>query len=999
MKMPQDNYYKLLELDYDITNTDEIKKAIFNGIKKWSSLINHPRDGSIARQNLALLQKAKEDLSTPAIWEEHANKARELDEKENKANKQALEKDLRASIAIIAEKGWIEEAEVNAMSQTFKLSRQDIEAEINFPIESRTVARKQRKKTEVDVSTIKKIVKECEKLQIEAAHSSKVPSLYDFLNVAPTTSTDQLDKIADDAYNAIRKEVNRDIYNSKMYLQGQCKTFFKSEADRKKYDTALAQLRLQKLDDYLKVATASKTLYKPVVQKLKEQVITFGNVTEAEANEFIEDYCQKHHIDIDSETNIPQLKDIKKCTVCDLVNDGKNHYCTNCSTNLEAVCPKCNTSTDSYHLACGKCGFFLGNMVNIPYRIGMANEAIHENQFDKAKSLLDEMLNWWPNHPEAMKKLTAIQHREQETNRILATIKDHWQHQNYYSLRKLFIDHHDIVQSSASLQSMEKEGLERIHLAESYVKRAESIQDDTKKADYYVKALEVAPDCTKATKSLAQWPPAPPTELLASAQPNSTALQWQPSVSNGPVVYKVLRKQGEPSHHFKDGEVLEETSKCTVSDVTAIGGYPYYYTVYAMRGDIISKACDSVGPIIRTSEVEQFDITQTDDHIALTWDKPAGAMTIEVWRKENEVPTRRQDGELIGSINDNGMMDDTVVFGNSYGYLVIAVYEVEGIKTYSKGLSRLHKFTSIPKNVQYIRTERQTDGILLQSDPLEQADEQLAIYYAYTPFSNLSKGTIALEDLPQSAEKVMIDQTKNEAFLQVNMQQTVYLLPVTYNNEIAMVGDMIISKDHPEVANIRHNTVGQHIVFKWQWPPNIDEVFIACRNDRYATHPKDATDPVITLHKEAYQKDNGFQLLLEKRDYYVTIFTNYESNGIKMHSNGITDLFVNTEQVNITYEIKSPMFSKKMRLHLYSNQPITLPELVLVKGNDVPRMRDQGEDILTITPQQIVDAYRVDVPAEFVQANTFARLFFENEQDTQKFRLQARQGNDSLKLG
>ncbi len=998
--MSRQNYYQLLELDYDVDNYDEIKKAILQKRAEWSKLRNHPTKSNEALAKLEALKGIEEVMQDPDQRIEEAEEAKRLDMEEKAAEERKKYAAVDAAVAISSKKGWIEEAEIQLMADLFHVQTAEVKNRVTFPIENRPVKQRKKKREKVNISKAKEIAESCEKLGIESAHISGVPSLYDYLQLSPTSSTDVLIQATDEKFQLLAKSKRSASNNIESNLRAHCRTIFLKE--REQYDKALSQLRLLKMDNLLQIVSATKVIQPAVLEQLKKEAMGYGDLTADEAQIYLEAYCKEHDIETVSEDLQTPAQPVKKCGFCGLINRASNHHCSKCQTKLDVTCPTCGRQAHSSDQVCGTCGFELGNMANVPHLLAHVKRAIYTEQFDQAKQLVLEILDWWPNHPTAQEMLALVEANEKKKQESLSTLKELMGKNHFYTARSLFIEERKLVQMSLSLQSMEKESLEQIHLAESYLKRADSVQEEAAKAEYYLKAIEAAADCEKAKRMLAKWPPSPPSALQVSSESTSIALKWQASTAKGPIVYRLLRKKDSVSNHFQDGEILQESADCSYTDYTAEGGYPYYYSLYAIRGSIVSKHGLNQGPFIRRAEVDNIEIIQENNFIELKWTKPPGASTVEVWRKEDGVPQKRQDGNIVKGVTDGGVIDQDVIFGKNYGYLIVVVYQSDEKTFYSEGLTRKSKMVPLPKMVQNVMATRKEDGIIIDWDYEETTNDQLDIYYSYSPFSNYNEEPISLEELPDFGKKLSITKSQQHAFLSVSMKKPVYLLPVTQNDEVALIGKMIVSKEHPEVRTIRHWMDKKDIVLQWDWPHDVKEVVIVCGEETFPKSPQDPNGTTTrVLSKRSYDALNGYKITAEKRDYYFSIFTRYEDHDELIHSNGVQYLCMNSEQVHLRYfmKVSNNFFSKKLQLHIQCDVPITLPSLVLIKkAKSIPTKREQGEDIYRIPPQKLEESVRFDIPFEHVETDAYAKLFFENEQDAQKIRLQAENGKESMRL-
>src|SRR5699024_8092758 len=132
-----------------------------------------------------------------------------------------------------------------------------------------------------------------------------------------------------------------------------------------------------------------------------------------------------------------------------------------------------------------------------------------------------------------------------------------------------------------------------------------------------------------------------------------------------------------------------------------------------------------------------------------------------------------------------------------------------------------------------------------------------------------------------------------------------------------------------------------------------------------------------------------------------TIFTRYEDNNELIHSNGVQYLYVNSDLIDITYDIKVANYFLKrtISVHISVPQAIELPELVLVKrANSVPTYKEQGEVIYRTEKTAVSQTVKFDIDAKHFEKDMFAKLFFDNEQFAQKYRLLTSSGKSSMQL-
>ncbi|HLS06988.1 MAG TPA: hypothetical protein VK079_03465 [Bacillota bacterium] len=993
----RENFFHLLEIPYDVTNTDEIKRKITQKQQEWSRQKNHPLYGKDFAENLRLIPKIREVMLTSARRQIEAADAERIDEEK----KQKLYADLDQAIEIAATKGWIDQREVKQMTKQFNVSLDVVKSRISFPVESRTIEKNRPKTQQMNTARAKDIAEKCEQLGVKTRHVSKIASIYDYLVVRETTSLKTLSEKATDRYDQVARKKRSFINELEKDLSSRAQVIFRSEADKKQYDAELAAYRLEKLSEYIQIAGATKQILPEVAEALKKKAMSFGHLTEQEAHEYIVEQCHRNDIELVTTSENTNTLNVTHCGLCGFVQRTTDQYCTNCGTDLNITCPSCQHQTTTADQACRMCGFELRFIRYIPQQLQSAELAIKQQQFEQAKKHITLILTWWPKHREATKLLQTIEAQEAKTARKIKQITELIEKRHLYAARTLFVQEKQLVQSSPSLQNMEQQCLQQIQLAERLLVQAEQSNHEEEKISYYLQALDIAADCQTANEKLTHWPPVSATNLQLESQNDHITLKWQKSTSKGPITYRILRKENEPSKHPQDGEILQETTNHSFVDNSAIGGIAYYYTVYTLRGSVTAKQSITKGPIIRKAEVTQVMSQQTDRHIQLTWNVPKGAQAVEVWKKVGAIPVGRNDGERLELVTNTRVIDSDVQFGQQYGYRIIVIYDINGERHYSTGQTMTCEMTAIPAAIKHMTAKRETEGIFLEWEVNPDANQSFDLFYSYERPNLPSK--LPLSKRASLGTKIERSSEAKSAFLDVSMNRPVYIISVTHAAEMAHIGQILVSKDQPEVSHLTHRIAEEtnELVLQWDWPENVTEVIVAYAHDHYPVHPDDPDAFMTQLTKGTYEALNGYKLSMNKQDYYFSIFTRFSENGTPTYSNGAKYLIVQQDPITLTYDLKvsNMWFNKRIILSIEADESTYLPALILTQAKKFPpTARENGQDIYRISETKKSHSFNIEIPTQYIERDHYARLFFTNELDHQKYRLQPKDGKQSLQL-
>ncbi len=193
----------------------------------------------------------------------------------------------------------------------------------------------------------------------------------------------------------------------------------------------------------------------------------------------------------------------------------------------------------------------------------------------------------------------------------------------------------------------------------------------------YRQALALAADLPEARSGLLRCPPDPPSCLVSEFVAGRVRLRWTPPVPDGlgPVSYVILRKQGGPFQHPRDGARIGAVTAPEFEDTAITPGATVSYAVLSERAGVESVAAVAVEPIFLLGEASDVRVTTASRSIDLAWTLPAGAVEVRLVRKVGSVPTSPKDGDRVEAlrdrVHDGGLDDDRV-----YHYGLFAIYRL-----------------------------------------------------------------------------------------------------------------------------------------------------------------------------------------------------------------------------------------------------------------------------------------------------------------------------------
>jgi ribosomal protein L40E len=985
--MPRENFYILLELSPTETNASHIEAVIKKKQTEWSKLRNHPTKGRRAQQYLGLIPEIKKVMGDHALRQAEANDAKKRHEQEQKETFHELDE----AIKLLSLKGKMLEKEVRELAKEFKMIP---EAEIRRRITVKIIKdNKPKPQTKPLDSTTAKVISDALKIVRKS-------SLYDFLDLSPTSSLKTLQQRTSEKDLEIKKVAQKTAeITASGTLIGQCQNVFKTQNQREAYDATLAQERLAELDNKISlVGKSSGNIDLQQYEALLKKAVGFGLGLEA-ARQYILEYCQKNSWAVETAEK-SAVADMQQCGVCGLLNLAKARHCEKCGYPLEIACPQCKTPNPSTAQFCRQCGFAVGDMPNALRLLRRGQMALAEKDLNLAAQLLQQANIYWPHYPEISQTLQSLQSEKQAINKIVQQIHRLINQRYFYQARPVLAQLRQLDSSHPEL-SLSKTIEQKIAAAETWLRKAKTTSEENARIDVYSAALAEAKDCREALDEMARLPPKPAHQLQANPTQRAISLRWLPSSSRGDIIYRVIRKTDTFPTHHKDGNVIGETAQTLLEDTATEVGQEYYYAVYAVRGDAASQRAAMRGPIMQLAEIKGLQVIPGDYCINLKWQTPPKALAVEVWRQENGVPTKNNGQKLTG-VRLDGVTDSKLKNGTRYGYLISVIFQDSHGKSHlTQGISCQSRPIEPPQPVSDLSVTKQGDSLEINWTPPNRGTVQLF----YSEQALFSEGDhLPLTRLSELGTPIMV-QRQGYVRWPIGFQGLISIVPVTVEEEIAVIGRAKAVTSLNEVSQLRGQINYNKLYLEWDWPPGTRQVLVAYSHNNYPSDPNDslATRQQVTRH--AYDKDSAFVISKpQHRDYYFSVFVAAGEGDQVIYSSGEHCFVANSGYQEIFYQIKlkKGLFGifgifgifgkvKSIQLILTSrNGNISMPEAVLVKkiGNP-PLRRAEGSVIYAIAANTVIGKKPlvISIPHHESQKNSYAKLFLTDKKDEQRCRL------------
>jgi fibronectin type 3 domain-containing protein len=204
---------------------------------------------------------------------------------------------------------------------------------------------------------------------------------------------------------------------------------------------------------------------------------------------------------------------------------------------------------------------------------------------------------------------------------------------------------------------------------------------------------------TAGFKAGVQGPPAPPTNLTATAGNAQVSLSWTGSA--GATSYNVYRSTTSGSGYTNIGS----SATTNFTDTTVINGTTYYYVVTALNTNGESGYSNEASATPQAAPPAPTGLTATagNSQVALTWNASTGATSYKIYRST----TSGSGYANIGSSATTNYTDYTVINGITYYYVVTAV-NAYGESGYSNEVSATPQGTGTKQFIGQTNTAPQS---------------------------------------------------------------------------------------------------------------------------------------------------------------------------------------------------------------------------------------------------------------------------------------------------
>ncbi len=975
LQNPDLNYFIAFKINVDETDVTKIEDAIK---KKRNTFA---REQSVINSRLVEL---KEDIDqimlNDAVYTTDPNTGMSSYAPNKGGRKQEAQraKSIYLSVAVAAAesicgRGYIWDYELSQIAEKNAVDEKELHSKISH-LFKQGVSYKQSASTkrEVPFNNLSKI-----EVQLRTINKK---DLYDFLDLTPAASLDEIKNKQDALYSAAQKQGKNAQATAIINLCGLVKVVFKTAQGKKEYDI-YCQCREQIWEKLQMFKNSGiKNINDKLLTEFMDIMKQSTKLSVDEAEKELDAYLQ--FFGIVRETSGGAMKfavcPYDECGMSYIVKPGVK-TCPNCGRSLEIRCWNCGEISlfTSKHQACSKCSVTKNHQTDFNNAEKDFNARLHAPEFSEIDlvAALNKLENVFPGYeklPQAFvsKRIAeakkAIDKKKKEKAESDAIYDKYVKEINVLFAKKQFCKAEDLVKKlkneapTYDTKTFDDKINAAIKSAQQFVNMANNAMKTNNESgaiEFCGKALEVCSDYAAAVQVLKNYPPKAPRIITTRIVRNTVKIDWQTEGDQSAVTYTILRKIGSAPANDEDGEVLEDGLTINFfEDSGVVSATAYFYGVFAERGGVRSKLVITPNPVVMFLDVTNLHQEKTDDSIKATWSVPDNVKSVEVYRKPGVIPPSSiNDGTRVPTEGLNSFVDrDLKEDKNSY--LVVCKYNYLGKEHYSAGIKASYKRFSIPKmitNPKLTSAGAHTDFNFECDMPVNGAVKlyiaQRRYEYAFGIAEDKATFQKKYKDLSELDATVVSD---TKFYFSAPDKKILWLYPVVANEQLAVICPPLPVNTIKGIDGINVVNKGGNILIEGAIAPNVRNVIAIINSEKFVDSEKAEGERRVCTY-DTFVGDKGFYMNLKPGIYYVTLFAEFSEAGKITYSRPtpLPDVIDNREKEIVKYQMDYELSVRapyKVRLTFMADRMMELPDIDIVGGYPKPLNKNGGVTVGTM---------------------------------------------------
>jgi len=653
-----------------------------------------------------------------------------------------------------------------------------------------------------------------------------------------------------------------------------------------------------------------------------------------------------------------------RCRSCGGVTDptglGVSPRCRHCGADLRWSCPICRRDRLVDQPRCA-CGFPLASVEPLARHMQAAGRAYKIRDDPAALDHLDQARGYAPDHPDVGRALERVRRRMAEGDRARIGWESARAGRRVVEGREALNAWGRLVPASDPQLRAAWDDLARVvRTARDLANRARALEtsDPAGSRKLYRDAVAIAADLPEVVEGLSRCPPDPPTSLRLDVLGDRVRLAWAPPAADGlgPIAYRVVRKGGANPVGPADGVVVAEVEATSAEDVGPPSGEPIGYAVFARRGETVSVAGASAGPILALAGVADLRVEARSGEVELRWSTPNRAASVRVVRKLGSPPIGPDDGSVVDATRESAL-DRNLDDDRAYHYCLFTEYRLEdGTTATAPGVS----IAAVPhaplEPPEPPTLTREPDGrARLEWRPPARGTYRILRTDRPTGLAVGVRLNAAEVDalaghwLDPSAPGRAFDDEPGASGLR-------YYTPILGRAESWTVGRSAIASGVPDPADLRAVRAGPggRVHLRWRWSPRGSQALVACKDGSPPIGPDDPEAATTIVSEGEYGRQGYYALQLPSEGrgpWHIAVYALATVEGERVASPGAepsarTVVPGPNPEITVAYALHRPTFPGRPWSLTFRTTPpgSAVPATVLVaRPRAVPLSADDGE--------------------------------------------------------
>nr|MBQ8890953.1 zinc ribbon domain-containing protein [Clostridia bacterium] len=651
--------------------------------------------------------------------------------------------------------------------------------------------------------------------------------------------------------------------------------------------------------------------------------------------------------------------------------------CPHCNRSIEAPCWNCGTliNLNAAKKGCSACGATTGSRAILERKCSELDSLLVKTDVSvpDLKSKLQEIKGVVPGYEkhrnsEVMRRVTryeaSVQSRvklEENTGNAyraevdkVRTLVGEKKYQTAYQMARGLKSKY----SSYNTQNTDKliaDIKKVVDVADRHMEQAKQAMlrgDERNAIEYAIKVNELCSDYSDTRLIFLKFPPKTPVGIRAALEGEKVRIEWAEGAKQDYITYTVIKKNGVPPSSADDGSVLEGgISIRYAEDKNIVSAVPYYYAVYAERFGIKSSLSITPTPVSIFKEVEDAEQLFLTPGIKVTWRPPQNVASVEVWKKQGVVaPIKAGDGVKVPT-DGKSFYDEKAVGENSY--LIICNYRVGTQAVQSKGIRLVLKpFENIAPVTSASFSHVGDNKFAFTSDPVKTGN----VYLYFSPTKPSIQYSVAQRFIdfgtvcPGFSRLTATTGADGALRVIVPREKIGYVYPIVMTDQLFVVSEPFAVNTLSGIKDLQYSFAANRgvVTVEGKLHPSAKNI-VAKISHKDFPETMESEGENFTFTADDFKQDGRIEINLRTNTInYITLFVEFYENGSTTYSLPVTlDTPIDyRETVRVKYCINYKTSAVKkfdVVITYEATEAVTIPSVVLVKGDPIPLRKSAGE--------------------------------------------------------